>query len=61
MNNNIKELIIDNEATIKEDLMNIKNEFKFKVNTLISSFSKIKNTKYFNVITQLLSKLETHN
>lgn len=61
LNNNIKELIIDNEATIKEDLMNIKNEFKFKVNTLISSFSKIKNTKYFNVITQLLSKLETHN
>ena len=41
--------------------MNIKNEFKLKVNTLITSFNKIKNTKHFNVITQLLSKLESHN
>ena len=59
--NNNKDLIIDNEETIKEDLMNIKNEFKLKVNTLITSFNKIKNTKHFNVITQLLSKLESHN
>ena len=59
--NNNKDLIIDSEETIKEDLMNIKNEFKLKVNTLITSFNKIKNTKHFNVITQLLSKLESHN
>jgi hypothetical protein len=43
---------------IKVNLMGIKEEFNCKVKNLIFMFSKIKNTKYFAIISQLMTKLD---
>lgn len=43
---------------IKVNLMGIKEEFNCKVKNLIFMFSKIKNTKQFAIISQLMTKLD---
>lgn len=52
-----KEDTIDSEKIIGE-LSLMKDEFKLKVGNLINSFSKIKNTKHFNIISQLLARFD---
>jgi len=54
----------DNEFNIEEklertkiDLERLRNEFHSKVNYLLEIFSKIKNSKYYSLISQLLIKL----
>ena len=37
-----------------------KEEFNLKVKNLIFIFTKIKNSKYFTIISQLLTKLDYH-
>lgn len=44
---------------VKGDLERIKKEFHAKVNSLIDIFSKIKNSKYYSLISQLLVKLSS--
>jgi hypothetical protein len=61
---NIVENILSNydEADdIRETLIAIKEEFYMKKNNLISVFQKIKNTKYFAIISQLLTKIDYEN
>jgi hypothetical protein len=55
------EIIIDDEEKKIQDLIFIENEFKSKVQLLINSFTKIKITKHFNIISQLLTKIESDN
>ncbi|MCQ2819591.1 MAG: hypothetical protein MJ252_20195 [archaeon] len=43
-----------------QDLKKISDEFNMKVDNLIHCFMKIKNTKHFNIISQLLAKIELH-
>jgi hypothetical protein len=58
-NNNLgRSIQIDNIENIQLNLITIKVEFRNKVNNLINIFSKIKNSKYFAIISQLLTKLD---
>jgi hypothetical protein len=58
---NIVENILSNaeeENEVRDILLGVKEEFYNKKNNLISVFQKIKNTKYFAVISQLLTKID---
>ena len=61
-NTNKNEDILPREQyeILKANLMGIKEEFDSKVKNLIFIFSKIKNSKYFIIISQLLTKLDYH-
>lgn len=47
----------ENAEVIKTSLTSLKAEFNERCEELISIFSKIKNSKYYSIITQLLTKL----
>ena len=49
---------IDEAEETRELLLGIKEEFYMKKNNLIGVFQKIKNTKYFAIISQLLTKID---
>lgn len=51
----------DKMERIKNDLGRLKKEFNSKVDYLIEIFSKIKNSKYYSIISQLLIKLNFNN
>jgi hypothetical protein len=42
----------------RDNMMDLRNEFREKKNSLIDVFHKIKNSKYFAIISQLLTKID---
>ena len=59
--NNFNNYFEEKGEQIKGELLELKDEFKLKVKNLINCFSKIKNTKHFTIISQLLAKLDYNN
>ena len=56
-----KDYNIPNEILYKNELFQIKQEFDEKVEIFKSTFEKIKNTKHFKIISQLLTRFESNN
>ncbi len=56
-----KDYNIPNEIEYKNELFNIKQEFDEKVEIFKNTFEKIKNTKHFKIISQLLTRFESNN
>jgi hypothetical protein len=52
---------IPDEISYKNDLFQIKEEFEEKVKIFKNTFEKIKNTKHFKIISQLLTRFESNN
>jgi hypothetical protein len=52
---------IPDEILYKNDLFQIKEEFEEKVKIFKNTFEKIKNTKHFKIISQLLTRFESNN
>lgn len=58
--NEVDVLLRDEILIADGKLERIREEFNDKKNTLITTFMKIKNSKYFTVISQLLTKIESN-
>ena len=56
-----KDYNIPDEILYKNELFKIKQEFDEKVEVFKSTFEKIKNTKHFKIISQLLTRFESNN
>ena len=56
-----KDYNIPEEMIYKEELFKIKEEFDEKVFEFKNTFEKIKNTKHFKIISQLLTRFESNN
>jgi hypothetical protein len=52
---------IPDELLYKQELFKIKDDFKEKVEIFKNNFIKIKNTKHFKIISQLLTRFESNN
>ena len=56
-----KDYNIPDEIVYKNELFQIKREFDEKVEIFKTTFEKIKNTKHFKIISQLLTRFESNN
>ena len=56
-----KNYTIPDEIIYKNELFQIKEEFEEKVTIFKNTFEKIKNTKHFKIISQLLTRFESNN
>ena len=56
-----KDYNIPEEIIYKNELFKIKEEFEDKVSDFKNTFEKIKNTKHFKIISQLLTRFESNN
>ena len=56
-----KDYNIPDEILYKNELFQIKREFDEKVEIFKATFEKIKNTKHFKIISQLLTRFESNN
>jgi hypothetical protein len=56
-----KDYNIPEEIIYKNELFKIKEEFEEKVSAFKNTFEKIKNTKHFKIISQLLIRFESNN
>ena len=56
-----KNYTIPDEIIYKNELFQIKEEFEEKVSIFKNTFEKIKNTKHFKIISQLLTRFESNN
>ena len=56
-----KDYNIPDELLYKNDLFQIKEEFEEKISIFKNTFEKIKNTKHFKIISQLLTRFESNN
>ena len=56
-----KDYNIPEEIVYKNELFKIKEEFNEKVAEFKNTFEKIKNTKHFKIISQLLTRFESNN
>ena len=52
---------IPDEIEYKNELFKIKEEFEEKITLFKNTFEKIKNTKHFKIISQLLTRFESNN